>query len=115
MDCIKRKNDTRNSIKVILHQNMHPNNQLCNRKGGDLYTWFSVLLCRLQTKNSTRSISDISPVTTENIGNKHKATFLWLRWLLIIANTATGKPHHTIANKYIMLSVRRTGKSMMRV
>ena len=61
----------------------------------------------LQTKNSTRSISTINPVTTKILA------------ISMIANTATGKLHHAIMNRDLALSDWNTkedkGKSMMRV
>ena len=36
-------------LKVILRQNVHPNNQLHNGKGGGHYALFSVMLCPLHT------------------------------------------------------------------
>ena len=45
----------------------------------------------LQMKNSTGSVSAVNPVATENTGN-----------------TATRKPHHSVTNQHLVLSVKRT-------
>ena len=55
-------------MKVILHQNMCPNNQLHNgRRSGHCTLFSPMLTCctALQVKNNTRSISTINPVTMD--------------------------------------------------
>ena len=68
MNLIKRKNGTRNAIKVILCQNMCPTfNYVTEREVAIIPFVFSYALLTLQMKNSTRSISTINPVATENM------------------------------------------------
>ena len=46
---LKSKNGARNVIKVILRQNVCPNDQLCNGKGGGHYILFPAILCPLHS------------------------------------------------------------------
>ena len=103
-----RKNGTRHAIKLILHLNACPNNQLLKNA---VAIMLRLQLCSarytaIRMKNCMRSVSAI---TMENMGNK-----------LIVITTVIGKPYHAVAiDTLIVLPVKNwdskedKGKSVM--